>query len=928
MLDIDNLPFPNVGNSPFYSEFHVGNMLPQMGSTKGFDSNLARTSIEDVITTTNNKINSQNSIMTKSVVTPVHKFVSMESNGNRTARTGEFKIEEEYFKVYNDRDYAYVKIEEIDKPLRGRSEVLIMKDDEVYLCFEEDKYRIPGGGWNKGESHEHAAIREAKEESQINCTNVKYATTRIDVQGSVPKKCKDENIPEEGYWYGYFTKVFIAEYDKKFSGHIDEEDKDTNMIKKGRFYQFEEVKDKLYPEHRKAIEDYLDMTTMESTKQRVNDKGEKVPEICPKCGSKIGLYLRGEPVYLCSNKKCGKYYGTLPFPKHTKESTDDTTKISLKELQECRDKNYPIIFIRNNKTREAFESELKRFDDMIEYAKEQRDRAPEKSKLKDVLKDAHKNGMRAGIASTTFGQAGLTTAISTQKNTPLNKFGWESMINDLKKNRDSIELAMNHNKFKNKDSTVKESTKNISHVIMENVIFNRDNTELNIDKFESGKSNILLVTGLSGSGKSTIAQKISSKFDAEWVELDVFEHCGGFNDTQLKEAGEVFYDYLSTHKTLWEKLKNKKLDHEELRDEITKFVKYCISWCKNKADKKWIIEGVQIYSCLKSSDVKSYPLIIVGVSMKNSILQRFKRNGGGKIKWGEELKNEFQNLLAWYFDEEKKLKSFSKDINESSIDTCLNSNYDKPYSYDEIVHKYGKFTADRLMKDPAHKFRATTGIELIHREPTLSELHRIYKNWCCMSDSMKQASDKKSMELFGCDNITNYNNLIKTYEERDVNMINTDNIVEDMMMEFFGESSNGGNDDVPDKIEPVVQMIESKGYQVKYASPGYSHTRFDNDRNKDGVINNKLVTTGRIIFSRNYEFKTTPDGWEWKVLDNGAKALYVKQYTYNKKMGNETEAFEKWQNHYMASIKKWAANLPNVGTSDSSDYKPDRGFAK
>jgi hypothetical protein len=48
-------------------------------------------------------------------------------------------------------------------------------------------------------------------------------------------------------------------------------------------------------------------------KTRKNDKGEIVPEKCDKCGSKVGLYIKGEPVYLCSNKDCGKYFGTMPF---------------------------------------------------------------------------------------------------------------------------------------------------------------------------------------------------------------------------------------------------------------------------------------------------------------------------------------------------------------------------------------------------------------------------------------------------------------------------------------------------------------------------------------------------------------------------------------------------------------------------------------
>lgn len=50
-----------------------------------------------------------------------------------------------------------------------------------------------------------------------------------------------------------------------------------------------------------------------------NDKGEIVPEFCPKCGSKVGLYIQGEPVYLCSNEKCREYFGTMPFPKNLNE---------------------------------------------------------------------------------------------------------------------------------------------------------------------------------------------------------------------------------------------------------------------------------------------------------------------------------------------------------------------------------------------------------------------------------------------------------------------------------------------------------------------------------------------------------------------------------------------------------------------------------
>ena len=60
-------------------------------------------------------------------------------------------------------------------------------------------------------------------------------------------------------------------------------------------------------------EDYLvDEGTILEVKYE-NDKGEKVPKKCPKCGADVKVFFRGEPVFVCSNKDCDTYYGTVPF---------------------------------------------------------------------------------------------------------------------------------------------------------------------------------------------------------------------------------------------------------------------------------------------------------------------------------------------------------------------------------------------------------------------------------------------------------------------------------------------------------------------------------------------------------------------------------------------------------------------------------------
>jgi len=45
-------------------------------------------------------------------------YITESDDKKRTAKTGEFEIEKVEFKVYNDRDYSYVTVKGIDKPLR------------------------------------------------------------------------------------------------------------------------------------------------------------------------------------------------------------------------------------------------------------------------------------------------------------------------------------------------------------------------------------------------------------------------------------------------------------------------------------------------------------------------------------------------------------------------------------------------------------------------------------------------------------------------------------------------------------------------------------------------------------------------------------------------------------------------------------------
>lgn len=95
----------------------------------------------------------------------------------------------------------------------------------------------------------------------------------------------------------------------------------------------------------KALEDADCEIIMESDKDKwlvngdgeywLDEEGNKVPAKCPKCGADVGVYIKGEPVFLCS--ECGEYLGTVKFPDDEMFSVEVKKKIKLSSDDEDED---------------------------------------------------------------------------------------------------------------------------------------------------------------------------------------------------------------------------------------------------------------------------------------------------------------------------------------------------------------------------------------------------------------------------------------------------------------------------------------------------------------------------------------------------------------------------------------------------------------
>ena len=189
--------------------------------------------------------------------------ITDDRNG-KVIHTDNIHLEKEYGINVNGKYQPIAKVKGFNFKCRGRSELLVIKGNSVYLAKDKEglygNYSVPGGGWDATEPHDVSASREAEEEARLSTKNVQYGGNYL-TEYPEPHKWVQEKIPKKEQWRGYYTEVYIGEYTGKFNGHIDEEDKD-DIINVGKFYPISEVQDILNPVHRRIIDAYIQQRDM------------------------------------------------------------------------------------------------------------------------------------------------------------------------------------------------------------------------------------------------------------------------------------------------------------------------------------------------------------------------------------------------------------------------------------------------------------------------------------------------------------------------------------------------------------------------------------------------------------------------------------------------------------------------------------------
>lgn len=255
----------------------------------------------------------------------------------------------------------------------------------------------------------------------------------------------------------------------------------------------------------------------------------------------------------------------------------------------------------------------------------------------------------------------------------LNEFSYVRVVNNDFGQVLSIMAVLKYNmahRYKDPVVKVNESARILLSPIYESILINEKDIYYNKDKFNSGEINLCFITGLSGSGKSTMGRDMQS-YGIEHYDMDdlqcIADH---FTLSELKEYGDLIYSYFTGegkkfYKTLKE-LKDELIPESEYEDKLFPgFVHYAMKYAKAHKDKKFVLEGVWLFQkkWFTPEEFKDYAFYIKGTSMIISHIREAKRDSkdaGSKFKQGLAFVSCMSKNWKWYVIDEGQVNKFRK----------------------------------------------------------------------------------------------------------------------------------------------------------------------------------------------------------------------------------------------------------------------------
>ena len=186
-------------------------------------------------------------------------------------------------------------------------------------------------------------------------------------------------------------------------------------------------------------------------------------------------------------------------------------------------------------------------------------------------------------------------------------------------------------------------------IAKEGYLFSRKDFAYRMTKFYNGECNVVLVTGLSRSGKTTLASHLAADYPTgQLISLDVIEDTNAYlaDESQIKLLNpclrKFFSDPLGKQIIDWN-LKEEGIPEDRLSDVMNDAICWVLDYASHHPNTPFFIEGIQIFLDADFQMIRDYPIIIKNTSMIKSFLRR---------------KTKDFDMFRSYIDWEKVLRNF------------------------------------------------------------------------------------------------------------------------------------------------------------------------------------------------------------------------------------------------------------------------------
>jgi adenylate kinase family enzyme len=159
-------------------------------------------------------------------------------------------------------------------------------------------------------------------------------------------------------------------------------------------------------------------------------------------------------------------------------------------------------------------------------------------------------------------------------------------------------------------------------LVCESIIFNKKDLYYKFDEWVNGKNNMLLITGISRSGKTTLGKKLAKKYNCGYASMDDID----------KDITKKYDD-----------IRKKYDDPKQSELARNMFRKYAINFIKTHSNTKFIWEGVQAIYWLDNKEIANHSVIMMGTSELKAMYNGAKF----AIKDKQNYPTDYKNADEW-----------------------------------------------------------------------------------------------------------------------------------------------------------------------------------------------------------------------------------------------------------------------------------------